>query len=403
MVVGEQIVLGLGNNIDYEIVWRSELIERLIIEYGITASDLRTDLPITSTRDLVISILGFLQSETGGERFVTSLELIVDFASRCEKSITVGGTGLRASIAMRKLGYTSALHLVTINADVRSMIPQDSTWVCSNDKKNSVYPHLIVQYPSDTRVQAGDVTIHCKTANRIIYVNDPDNVVMKISPELASLASAAQVFLISGFNAMQSSELLADRLKQLEDTVHTLPPAATVFYEDGCFHHLSLSLQMRDALADFVHIYSLNEDEMQGYLGRKVGLLDPVEVYRALQDLHRLIPVPVIVLHTRHWALAYGAGVSRFADSLKAGITLASTRLRLGDDYTRADYCATERMPVENESAHFAAAITALAGDNVCCMPSIQINQSPATTVGLGDAFVGGFLPRLLAHSQVMQ
>ena len=111
--MGEQIVLGLGNNIDYEIVWDSQVLERLIIEFNIRDSEICTDIRILSIRNLVVSILGFLKSESGGEHFVTSLEIILDFASHFQKKITMGGTSLRAAIAMRKIGYNSALHLVT--------------------------------------------------------------------------------------------------------------------------------------------------------------------------------------------------------------------------------------------------------------------------------------------------
>ena len=60
--MGERIVLGLGDNIDYEIEWDSSVFERLIGEFGVSDSELRTDKPISSTRDLVVSILGFLKS-----------------------------------------------------------------------------------------------------------------------------------------------------------------------------------------------------------------------------------------------------------------------------------------------------------------------------------------------------
>ena len=77
--------------------------------------------------------------------------------------------------------------------------------------------------------------IRTKTANRIIYVNDHDNVSMEISPDFASLVAETQVFLISGFNAMQNSELLANRLEKLLRIIQSLPPDATIFYEEACF------------------------------------------------------------------------------------------------------------------------------------------------------------------------
>jgi len=392
--MGERIVLGLGNNTDYEISWDSHAIEELIIEHGVSASELRTDKPISSTRDLLVSILGFLQTDSGGERFVGSPRIIEEFAGRFQKKITIGGTSARAAIAMRKLGHTSALHLVTMNDHVRELIPHDSPWVCSNEKDSS-YPHLIVQFDKDTRVQAGDITIRTKRPNRIIYDNDHDNIVMQISPDLASLASDARVFLISGFNAMQSSALLTDRLGKLRAVLHSLPSDARVFYEDACFHVQALSGQVRAALADAIDVYSLNEDELQGYLGRGISLLDPVEVYVSLQELHRLLPVPALVIHTQYWTLAFGSNAAAYSEALKGGIAMAATRFRFGDDFTPADYHDTEGLPADTRGAEFAAALGKLAGDRVCCLPSVRVTESKVTTVGLGDAFVGGFLPAL--------
>src|SRR5208337_2275557 len=299
----------------------------LIVEHGVAASELRTDKPISSTRDLLVSILGFLQTDSGGERFVGSPRIIEELAGRFRSKITIGGTSVRAAIAMRKLGHTSALHLVTMNDHVRELIPHDSPRVCSNEKDSS-YPHLIVQFDRDTSLQAGDITIRTKRANRIIYDNDHDNIVMQISPDFASLASDARVFLISGFNAMQSSALLTDRLGKLRAILHSLPSDARVFYEDACFHVQGLSAQVRAALVDAIDVYSLNEDELQGYLGREISLLDPVEVYASLQELHRLLPVPALVIHTQYWALAFGSNAAAYVEALKGGITMAATRFR---------------------------------------------------------------------------
>lgn len=393
--MGERIVLGLGDNIDYEIAWNSPVFEQLILEHGITASELCTNKLISSPRDLVVSILGFLQNETGGERFVTSPQIIRDFASLFQYKITLGGTSVRAAIAMRKLGHTSALHLVTMNDHVRQLIPPDSAWVCSNDQERS-YPHLIVQFCKNTCVQAGDISIRTQQSNRIIYTNDDDNLVMELAPGLASLAAEARVFLISGFNAMQSSALLAARLATLLEVIASLPAEAIVFYEDACFHEPALSAQVHQALCDVIDIYSLNENELQEYLGRPISLLEAGEVHAALKDLARLISVPVFVIHTQYWALAFGSQAGRYAKALKGGVTMATTRFRCGDDFTPADYWETERLPAQAEGANFAVALSKLAGDVVCCVPVVQVKETNVTTIGLGDAFVGGFLPALV-------
>jgi ADP-dependent phosphofructokinase/glucokinase len=119
-------------------------------------------------------------------------------------------------------------------------------------------------------------------------------------------------------------------------------------------------------------------------------------VYAALKDLSRMIPVPVFVIHTQYWALAFGSHADRYAKALKGGISLATTRFRFGDDFSPADYLETEGLPAQAEGAKFAVALSKLAGDMVCCIPVVQVKETKVTTVGLGDAFVGGFLPALV-------
>ncbi len=391
----EKIALGLGDNIDYEIVWDSGVLEKLAAGYGIHDEELSADIEITCERDLVVSILGFLKSGAGGERFVSSPEIIESFARNFENKITLGGTSVRAAIAMRKLGYTSALHLVTINDHVRKLIPRDCPYVCSNTKDSS-YPHLIVQFCKDTRVKANGIDICTKRANRIIYNNDYDNIVMELDEGFSDLLPEAKVFLISGFNAMQSRELLSSRLSSLLRIMDKLPEEALVYYEDACFYDASFSRLVQDTLAEHIDIYGLNEDELQHYLGRKLNLLNAGEIKEALEDVKRLLRVPLIVVHSKYWALAYGENAKSVSKALKGGITMATTRFRFGDGFSPEDYAGTEGLPQEEEGTEFAHELELLLKDEVCCIPSVVVREQKVTTIGLGDAFVGGFLPALV-------
>jgi ADP-dependent phosphofructokinase/glucokinase len=228
----EKIALGLGDNTDYEIVWNSQVFEDLIVHHGIQAGELSTGKKIESERDLVISILSFLQFGAGGERHVASSAIVEQFAHNFAMKITLGGTSVRAALAMRKLGYTSALHLVTINEHVRRLIPRDSPYVCNNTVDSS-YPHLIVQFDKGACVRAGDVDIWAPRANRIIYHDDTDNVIMRLNEDFGDLITEAKVFLVSGFNAMRSEELLVDRLASLQRIMAKLPHDALVYFEDA--------------------------------------------------------------------------------------------------------------------------------------------------------------------------
>ncbi|MEZ4726107.1 MAG: hypothetical protein R3E79_03115 [Caldilineaceae bacterium] len=96
---------------------------------------------------------------------------------------------------------------------------------------------------------------------------------MKLNEDFADLLTTAKVLLISGFNAMQSRELLVDRLATLLRMLAKLPTAALVFYEDAGFYEPSFNGLIFSMLGSKISIFSLNEDELQGHLGRKLDLL----------------------------------------------------------------------------------------------------------------------------------
>lgn len=399
----ERIALGFGDNIDYEIVWNSKVIENLIIQYDIHNNELDINRVVNNERDLVISILSFLKSGTGGERIVSSSAILEQFSQNFEKKFTLGGTSVRAAIAMRKLGYTSALHLVTINNHVRRLIPQDSPYVCSNTK-DTLHPHVIVQFGKDTCVKAGDIDICTSQANRIIYHNDDDNITMNLNEDFSNLIMEAKIFLISGFNAMKSEALLTNRLESLLRIMAKLPKDALVYYEDAGYYEPRFRQLIFRTLGRIIDIVSLNEDELQAHLDRRLDLLNAFQIKEALVDLQKLIPVPVIVVHSRYWALAYSASppvgdgekATSFSKALKGGVTMATTRFCYGDDFTVENYKKIEALSPNREGAIFANALNKLPGSKICCIPVAHVEQSNATTVGLGDAFVGGFLPALL-------
>lgn len=389
-IMGENLVLGLGDNVDYEIEWNGRVLSALAEVYRISEEELDVLTPVTDERALVVSILSFLKDGTGGERFVASPEIIERFAKLFRNKITLGGTPVRAAIALEKIGRTAALHLVTMNEHVRRLLPPACPYVASCEEEN-VYPHLIVQFTEGARVTTSRLDIVASRPNRIIYDNDPENVEMKLNEGFSKFCADAKVFLISGFNAMQSAELLEKRIEALVRMMRKLPEEAVVYYEDGGFYNDQLCAVVRDGLKESIDIHGMNEDELQGYLGRKVDLLDEAQVSSALRDILAVIGTRSVVVHTRHWAAACGRNAAALKPALVGGIVLATTRFRFGDDFTLEDYRNTFCLPDEAESASFSERLQERMPDAVC-VPSKMVQEKKVTTIGLGDAFVGGFL-----------
>ncbi|MFC2449405.1 MAG: hypothetical protein ACFNTB_07215, partial [Prevotella denticola] len=80
----------------------------------------------------------------------------------------------------------------------------------------------------------------------------------------------------------------------------------------------------------------------------------------SLQLLQQKIHVPTLIVHTRYWALAYGTDIENYKTALDAGIIMATTRLRCGDDFSAEDYYSTAKMPREQISEIFCSKIRAL-------------------------------------------
>ena len=391
----EQVVLGLGSCLDYEIVWDAGVLQGLVDRYGITLAEAQRSVPVRTERDLVCSVLGFLREGAGGERFVESSEVVEAFAGRFDHRITLGGSNVRAAIALSRLGLACSLHLVSIDDHVRRLLPADVPYLCSASG-DSTDPHLIVQFPAGAQVQVESVAVRAPRANRLIYVNDPPNREMVLSPELGRMLERAQVFLISGFNTVQDPATLRARLAELREHVRHLPPGAVVVFEDAGYHVPGMSEIVRQSLVDVIDIYGLNEDELQDLIGHPVDLLDAAELQQALAELRRRIRAGTIVVHSQYWCLALGQDSERYRAALESATAMAATRYLHGDAFTAQDFDRVGVNPRHPGGVAVVRALEAALPGEVCGVAAFCPQTSTPTMVGLGDAFVGGFIAGLI-------
>jgi ADP-dependent phosphofructokinase/glucokinase len=393
--VASRVVLGLGGCVDYELRLSSSTLQQLIAEYEIQDSELALSVPVTDERNLIISVLAHMKHGAGGEHFAASSATLRRFARRFPTRISLGGTSVRAALAMSRLGVPCTLHLVSLNDHVRRLLPLSCDYI-SSARDDTLYPHLVVQYDQGTRIQVGDIDMQTPFPNRLIYVNDPANASLALSEQLGSQLRDAGIFLISGFNTMRDQQLLDERLSTLRRHMQQLPPRALVYYEDAAFHLPAFRGRVRNAMLDLIDVYGMNEDELQADVGHTINLLSVKEVEHALDSLKTLIPAPTLVVHTKYWSLALGEAAGEYADALRDGIVIASTRYSYGDDYTDEQYELTRGLPVRPEALSFATALEERMGAVVRCVPGFRLEVSQPTTVGLGDSFVGGLLASLV-------
>jgi sugar/nucleoside kinase (ribokinase family) len=385
------VALGLGGCVDVEVKVSAPVLQELALAHRIRDAELTSQTPVTDERDLVVSVLGHLRQGGGGEHFVASSAALQAFAARFPTRTTLGGTSVRAGIAMARLGVPSTLHLVSLNDVVRRLLPAECDYI-SSSRRDTLYPHLIVEYDRGLHVQAGDIDVRARSANRLIYVNDPANEALELSEDLGPLLRDAGIVLISGLNGIRDPQILDERLRALRRHLGGLAPGAFVYYEDAAFHEPAFSRRVRDALLDTIDVYGMNEDEMQSYLGRTVDLMSPADVDGALTSLAALIPVPALVVHTRYWSAVHGSAAGTYAESVDAGVVVASTRYCYGDDSTGDHDELLRARPRRRDARDFAATLEVRMGGRVRCVPGFDLDVAQPTTIGLGDTFVGGFL-----------
>jgi ADP-dependent phosphofructokinase/glucokinase len=193
---------------------------------------------------------------------------------------------------------------------------------------------------------------------------------------------------------MRDEALLRDRLATLTAAMRRMPAGAVVVYEDAGFHDPGMRSIVQQDLTS-VDVHSMNEDEFQHYLNRAVDLLDADQVVTALQESATFAVAPTVVVHTKHWSLAYGDNAARYREALQGGIDLASTLYCHGDDFDLADYERVRALPSHEGGSDLSRRIEARLGDTVSCVPAYLLDVSNPTTIGLGDTFVGGFVAAL--------
>ena len=399
MGVESEVLLGMGGCVDHEVRWDASVIEDLVRVHRIRTADLSGSGrrgeggSVPGEREMLIALLSQMVQGSGSERFVDDPTALLTFSSRFPVRKSLGGSSVRAAAALERLGMPSTLHLVSIDDDVRRLLPRSAAYMCSATA-DSTHPHVIVQYPAGARVRVGDEILQAPQANRLIFVNDPPNAELRIAPEFGGAVSTARVIVVSGFNTMAGLETVRERAGPVREHLAGRAPGAVVVYEDAGFHHDEQREVVLSTLRDAVDIWSMNEDEAQHYLGREVDLLDPVQVVAAVEELHEFVAVPTLVLHTAAWALAHGP--TDLLAALASGISTASARYVRGDEWHPADRETIAGSPAAAEVERAAEAIEAGLGGSSAVVPVPRLNVAEPTTIGLGDTFLGGLVAGLV-------
>ncbi len=396
--MNERIALGFHTCVDYELVWDVKVVEDQIKKFDIHAEDLKMDIDVNSERDIWIRSLAHLQAGVGCEMVPNTSEICVDFAEHFKYNVTLGGTPTRAAIILDRLGYPSLLQTSCYNEHVKRLMPQSVRALPGTSGDHEIYPHVVFQCSGGIRIHANDIDFVTPRENRILISRDEDSLNMPVlDKEFGNMIKECEVFLLGSFTEILDFEILKDCMEKTSNMLSYLPQDAFVVMEDGCYIKPEFRIYVHEQLAKQINLLSMNEDELQQYVGKKINILDPDEVMDAVKYVYKNVGIKNILVHSAAWALIYGEEAEKLIESLEGGITMAATRFRIGDGFTPKDYEQTKHIEDKEDSKTFCKYLRELYGNMICCIPCKDLSyvKNP-TVVGLGDSFAGGLLPGLL-------
>lgn len=398
--MSERIAMGFHTCVDYELVWDTEVVEEQIRAFDIRADELRADIPADSERAIWIICLAHFKEGIGGETVPEDSLDCERFAGHFQYEVTLGGTATRAAITLDRLGYNTALQTSCWNEHVERLMPERVRTLPGVDEGHChIYPHVVLQCRRGVRIHANDIDFVTPRENRIMISRDIDSLNMPVLPdEFGKMITDAEVFLLGCFSEVIDKTVLKGCMEKTRELLKHLGKDAVVVMEDGCYVKKEFRYYVHEQLASVVDVLSMNEDELQEYIGRRIDILDTRAVAEALEYVHKNTKVKTIIAHSAAWVLAYGERASGMKNALEGGMTAASTRFRTGDGFTPKDYEDTKNIEDRADSRAFCEEMKSILGDMVCCVPAKDLSYvEHPTVVGLGDSFAGGLLPGLLA------
>lgn len=393
-MIDAAVALGFTNTVDYEAEWNADTLNGLLKKYDLSKEDICPWPVIQTIRQLLGVILWHFSRGSGCGQFVENDAALEELLSGFHCRLTLGGTAVRAALVLERLGLGSVVHLVSTNQVTRQLLPPAVQSYCLSTK-DTLYPHLSIQFPKGARLLAAGEEWVSPRSNRVIFTNDRTNADLPLVPAFFEAARNCSVLVLSSFDIIQDRQVLMERLAEVKSYLECCPHDGWTFYEDANFTNRQFPALICQELLPYIDFYSLNEDEFSARCNRHVNFEDSQDVLLALQEVHRQIPVRCLILHTQHWALAYGELAETARNALENGIAAATTRYRLGDDWTLNDLAQTRCSAKYQQGIQMAAGLAGRSTVPLVVQPGYFAETDSPTTIGLGDSFVGGFAAAL--------
>lgn len=387
----EEVALGFANTVDYEIEWDSIHLQNLIEKNELSITDIKEKSSINDIKELLASMLFHMREGSGCGMVTKRPEIIDEFIKGMKYQVSLGGTNMRAAEVISSLGGTGIVHLVSKNKETEEKMPLNFRGI-GGDDFNCCFPHIALQFPKGDILRVGNVEFQIPRENRVIYSGDIACKQMPLDRKFLQEASRTKILLLSSFDLITELNLMKQRLSQVQETIEKWgKKRPIIFYEHACFADKSLEYMVLEKMGALVDIYSMNEDEFQNLIEKRINLLDEKEVFEGLEQVRKKVPYGNIIIHTSLWGCVFGESASALRKALEYGMYTATTRYRQGW-VDKISIEETSQLQIEENAAIFSRKLERCSPEFIKCIPVVNISVEKPTTIGLGDSFVGGFL-----------
>lgn len=400
--MGEKIALGFHATVDFELEWDKEIFLKLLSEYAIMDCEIQEDIEQNSERNMLIGALAHMKRGSGGEFTPKDNALCFAFAEKFSYRKTLGGTATRAAIAISRLGVGSELAVCSGNRLIKEKLPKNIHCFFNIKEENQTYPHVVFTYPGNERIKVNNIDFVTPRENRILYSNDVESKEMIVSQEFCRRMVDAKVFLLGCFSEVMDFDILKQRMEDIKQLLGRRNSYMKLVFEDGCYIQKEFRSYVHETMkVCHADIVSMNEDELQEYMGKRFDIMNAQKVLEAVKKCRAGIDIPVLVVHSSKWALAFGDNAENVKRGIELGICLSATHFCCGNHFKMTDFLRVSAFDTNAEGKEFCKKIKQLAGNRICALPTKNLQKiEKPTIVGLGDCFVGGFALGIAEESE---
>jgi ADP-dependent phosphofructokinase/glucokinase len=174
-------------------------------------------------------------------------------------------------------------------------------------------------------------------------------------------------------------------------------PDCVIFFEGACYLNAELKNLVFERLADYIDIYSMNEEELVEHTAKHGVKTDKENLSSILEGLRFMIgryPVRGMVLHTKDYSMYYGGSFTGadFEKGLTLGNLMSATRARTGKYGSYDDCGETLCLPLSPSGIAFAEELKSIDTEKCVYIVPSRYMEHPKYTIGLGDTFMAGFM-----------